>query len=1022
MSLKRIAAATLASMMLFSVTACSKNKGATTDNGYEDKSSVDFSSTPTADPTSGDVFWDFDLSEEDMKLYKGSYDILYNRITDRGYAITSLTGTYFGMFTRDSAIQTMAHLAYGDSDAARAILRYLLSYHTALDLKRGTHIIDEIKEEEYRNTYLNGKDSTAFNYYEEQTEPGAGHYLLNAPNNASATPFVTKKHSIDSVSAYLEGAAGATVKAEIYKNLMDASTIVGKGSYTFSTAGKGFVTIPLDASTALVPGDTYYLKLYATEGSGNVVWYGVTSAKAGYLKSWNYDKKAYGGNGWQELEVYTSFVIGESDTQITEDYQIVQRKSDMAIYMINAPENGGAQPFVPKNELIYGVEVHLDKSTNSDKVNVMICEDYQDFETAIAQTTYTFGEHASGWQSISFDAPVSVTPGKTYYLVVQATADSGRVVWNGTSVKCDCPKSFNYDKNVFGGWTGSNNYLAFEIISFPTEIVSKGFEARGKAASSVELELFAPKAGGTVKVEIRKDYADPKTTIGTAQAQVDKIGIGNYTLVFDEEVPVEFKDHYYIVVTLTDTAKGTRVMTDPTAAASSYAYGDGWKRVGYDFHVNAGFEVDKSPVITLDGKTAGVQEIPTDGELITTVKVLLSKDEGAKGKVKATLYKDYGANAQLIDSKTVDIEKLSVEAGWVSFAFDLPLVKTQKNGNYYVKLETVDAKGNVYWCGSTTIDNYETFIEKDGVKTVVAGEAGFEALQGIIRLLSDYTQTDATYMLIHAWVMYVNNNQGKPEDLEFIEQSYPIIKRFANYFLDNKFFNKKMNLILNPSLEHSKKGRYWIAYDLITNVFASQAFYELSFVAESMNDAEMKEHWMNYSKKIEGGIHKNLVTEVDGKKIYAEFYDAENNKMDFYNGISWVNFAPVAAEWYGMDLEIMKNTYEIYKKHAGIKMLGFDGLATDAFLGTDEIRRELIGKGVAWELMFCKMIGDTERVEEIVALELATSKKYKLDIYPESWTSQTTVSDPGNQEHCAWQVYAMSVVFPELTERGSALN
>jgi hypothetical protein len=142
--------------------------------------------------------------------------------------------------------------------------------------------------------------------------------------------------------------------------------------------------------------------------------------------------------------------------------------------------------------------------------------------------------------------------------------------------------------------------------------------------------------------------------------------------------------------------------------------------------------------------------------------------------------------------------------------------------------------------------------------------------------------------------------------------------------------------------------------------------------------------------------------------------------MTFYNGISWVNFAPVAAEWYGMDLEIMKNTYEIYKKHAGIKMLGFDGLATDAFLGTDEIRRELIGKGVAWELMFCKMIGDTERIEEIVALELATSKKYKLNVYPESWTSPHTVSDPGNQEHCAWQVYAMSIVFPELTLKGQA--
>ena len=169
------------------------------------------------------------------------------------------------------------------------------------------------------------------------------------------------------------------------------------------------------------------------------------------------------------------------------------------------------------------------------------------------------------------------------------------------------------------------------------------------------------------------------------------------------------------------------------------------------------------------------------------------------------------------------------------------------------------------------------------------------------------------------------------------------------------------------------------------------------------------------TEKIKNGIHKHLTCEIDGKTIYAEFYDREDN-MKFYEGISWVNFAPVAAEWYGMDVEIMKNTYEIYKTHAGIDMFGYKGLATDHFLGTTETRMEFIGKGVAWELMFCDMIGDTERIQEIVDLELATSKRYNLSVYPESWTSQTTVSDPGNQEHCSWQVYAMCVVFPQLTK------
>jgi len=954
------------------------------------------------------------ITEESAKLYKGSYDILYDRITDRGYAITSLTGTYFGMFTRDSAIQAMAHTAYGDYEAARSILRYMLSYHVELGLQRGTHIIEELKEEEYRNNYLSSKKDTLANYYDEQTEPGAGHFLINAPNNATATPFTTGERSIASVQAYLEIQSSATVVAQIYTDLMDPSTLVGQGSCRFEGSSKGWKTVSLDKEISVTPGKTYYLKLYAIEGSGRTVLYGVTSAKSTAKKCWNYDKNAYGGNGWQELGVYVAFIIGESGSEVTVDYKVSQRKADMALYLINEPNNGAAQPFVPKNNKIYSVDVHLDRSSGTDTVKAMICTDYNDLSTAIATATYTFGDTPNGWQNITFDSPVNVTPGKTYYLVVRGSADSGRVVWNGTTQNCDCPKSLNYDKNTFGGWTQSGNYLGFEIISYPTKTVAQSFEARGNTMGGVDLTVYSEKAGGKVTVEIRTDYADANSIIAKAQTSIDKAGENTYTLSFSKEVPMQYQDTYYLVVTFEGTDGYVRLMTDTGAAADSYAQGDDWARVGYAFLAHALFGVDREPIITLDGKTAGVQEIPCAGELITAVKVVLAKDKNAAGTLKATLYKGNSQKAQLINTKKIAIETLSEEADWLMIKFDLPLIKTQKNGNYYIKLETEDAKGNVYWCGSTTIDNHGTYLEKDAAYTVVKGEAGFEALKGVTRLLSNYTQTDATYMLIHAWVMYANNCKGTEEDKEFIEQSYPIIRDFANYFLSDEYYNKEMDLIYNPSLEHSKKGRYWQAYDLITNVFASQAFHELSSLAKDMGDSRNAGIWNAYAEKIKIGIHKHLTCEIDGKTIYAEFYDREDN-MKFYEGISWVNFAPVAAEWFGMDMEIMKNTYEIYKKHAGISMFGYNGLATDHFLGTTETRREFIGKGVAWELMFCNMIGDTERIAEIVQLELATAKRYNLSVYPESWTSETTVSDPGNQEHCSWQVYAMSVVFPQLT-------
>ena len=950
------------------------------------------------------------LSEEDMALYQNSYDILKNRITDRGYAITSLTGTYVGMFTRDSSIQAMAHIANGESDKARAILRYLLSCHAHLGLERGTHIIDELREETYRNDYLRGGDTEEpENVYDSQTSPGVAQFLLNAPNNTSVTPFVTQKRTASSVQVYLEGVRGAKVVAEISTDFRNDETILGRGEYTFDSASPGFKTIELDGAVTLVPGQTYYLKLYAPAGSGRVVWYGVNSGAAGWKKAWNYDLSAYGGSGWREVEVYTAFIIGEGQQQ-TSSWSVAQRTSEIAIYCIQAPNNGAAQAFIPKNDRIYSVEADLGKTKNGDTVKASIRTNYKDEATTVAETTYTFGAHESGWQSIVFDEPVPVTPGATYYLVLQTVGNSGRVVWNGT-LGGEGLNSYNYDVPSFGGWVEKPYHLAFEVLSFPTSVVAQSFTARGDTVKSVELELFAASAGGKVTVEIRENRADPTTALGKAEAAVSQVGTSTCKLTFDREIKAEKGKTYDLVVSFEGTEDTVRVLTDPAAPVYSYAYDGEWTDVGYEFLARVGFDVDREVLITLDGTLAGIQEIPALGETVTSVRALLSKKEGATGKLVATLTKGQGKSEQTIDIKTLDLSAIPDSAGWVTIAFDLPLFKQRSDGNYFLRLETEDASGDVFWHGSGTVDSYKTATEKNGVTKEIAGDAGFEALRGVLRLISDYTQTDTTYMLVHAWAMFVKENEGSEEDLAFIEQSYPLIKSFANYYLDTPgFYNKNLKLIYNPSLEHSKKGRYWQAYDLITNVFASQALHELSAIAAGMEDAEASEKWAAYAENVKDGIYANLVTEYGGRTIYGEFYDKEDN-MKFYPGISWVNFAPVAAEWYAMDTEIMRNTYEVYKEEAGISIFGFTGLATDATLGTDDIHREFIGKGVAWELMFCNMIGDTERVDEIMRLEQYTARHYNLSTYPESWIGESYVSDPGNQEHVAWQVYAVSRVF-----------
>lgn len=790
------------------------------------------------------------------QLHNNSYNILRDRITVRGYAITSLTGLYVGMFPRDSSIQAMAHIGHGDYHCARKILRYLLSYHSALELERTAHIIENINDEEYGNTYLT------------------------------------------------------------------------------------------------------------------------------------------------------------SDLEILDGYFVSQRKDEQGIFLVNAPYNRASQSFIPLNDVIYGVEVNLSKTYDTDKVSVYICTDPKDDSTAIASVDYVFGNNPSGWQTIYFNAPVNVLSGKEYYIMIVAHEGSGRVVWNGSTKSCADHRSYNFDYACFQGWEVKHYALAFEILSVPACTVAKHFLARSEELLGVQLSIYSNISGIKATVEIKEDLRG-NAVVAQQEFIIDNIGVQKYLLEFEEKLILQKGKKYFVLVTLPQNKAYCKVMTDPGRKSSTFGYDEKrrtWDRIGYNLLVDPIFDMDVTKVFDVSSGGCALQKIFTRGEKITGVKLFVSKKECTDGNIMVSLCKGYLDDLQILDTQKRDVSNLSENGGWEKFIFELPLKKTRSDGEYYIRVEGEKLNGSVYWCGSTDACLSGAYIEKDARIEKLSGSFAYEALRADFGLISNLNQADANYMLIHAWTNYVFNCDNSKEDSEFISASYPIICKFASYYLDNELYNNDLNLILNPSLEHSRLGRYWVAYDLITNVFASQSLFELSKIASALNDSDNSKKFLHYSERIKTGIYTNLVAELDGKMIYAEFYDAEHG-MEFYKGISWVNLAPVAAEWYGIDHEIMKNTYEAYKKHGAVNMYGFDCPASEATIGTGDITKEMIGKCIAWEMMLCSEIGDKKRLEEIIKVELETSVRNGNNVYPECWRSEDYITDPGNQEHCAWQVYAADKVF-----------
>ena len=304
----------------------------------------------------------------------------------------------------------------------------------------------------------------------------------------------------------------------------------------------------------------------------------------------------------------------------------------------------------------------------------------------------------------------------------------------------------------------------------------------------------------------------------------------------------------------------------------------------------------------------------------------------------------------------------------------------------------------------------------------------------IIRTYNAYhEQPDTTFFFLHAWYLFATQAPKTEANVTYIESSYAKIKEFANYYLDKGNLRSEYDLMYNESFEHSRDGSYWQSYDLVTNVYASQALHELAEYFKTSDPANSQK-WQEASTRIANGIHKNLTVEFQGSLMYAEFYGTKKKNIEtvpetekqFFPGFSWVNLAPMGCDWYAADPAILEHTYQTYLEYGSVKYTNPETrnrykmleVYTPTAFNVERPRRltngnHIIGKGLAWELMYCHKTGKTDRVESITAFIEESSKTF----YPEVWAYGGGVNDTGNQEQASWMLVAQKTMHPELNAK-----
>ncbi len=543
----------------------------------------------------------------------------------------------------------------------------------------------------------------------------------------------------------------------------------------------------------------------------------------------------------------------------------------------------------------------------------------------------------------------------------------------------------------------TDSSTALYRITSPTNRAAQSFTALSDTIAEISVSMKIPANSGKLRLSV--GTAPDDASVGSCEYAFSKAEAGWVTFRFEKPLTVKKNSTYYF--TIDAEANGNVVvMGKLNTAPASYnydlaAYG-GWRKQGgaMAFKVCATSTVTEDPDASLPALSYGasVGKIPVSRSLhrdlrdkyVTGLRLYLSANgtPAADETYTVTLKK----GDVVVDTLTRRISTLSEQAAPVDFLFCLPVTETDADADYTVEI-SAGCADRVVWYGPSENDLY--------YRANISDPAPY----------SRKIQVDGNYMLVNAYAIYALQADG---DDELTRAAYPLMRDYALYFTaeENGYFAES-GLLRNPNYEHSRNGRYWDDYDLITNCFASEAFHKMSAVAKRLGYKEDAENFSTLADTIAHAVHENLTCEFHGKTIYTELIALdEGGKV--YKGFSFVSLAPLAADWYATNAEIMANTYEMYLKYGTDNYGGHDMLAVVVTLDEDDNvlshGSHVIGKGLAWELHYLWQTGNTERLADM----LAFVDEWSRQTYPEVWVINGDLHDSANQEQASWMLYEIA--------------
>lgn len=296
-------------------------------------------------------------------------------------------------------------------------------------------------------------------------------------------------------------------------------------------------------------------------------------------------------------------------------------------------------------------------------------------------------------------------------------------------------------------------------------------------------------------------------------------------------------------------------------------------------------------------------------------------------------------------------------------------------------------------------------------------------------LISDEPQIDGQAHVLLAWARLALHRGHTP----FEDQTWPLVKTLMSRTSDREHletgrWSVETGLVRNISFEHSREGRRWDVWDLLTQSFVGAALTDMIRVARRRGENKLAQAWQIKRNLLQEGIRKNLTTVRNTRDTtYLEMRLPDGNGGMPYSGMGWVTLSPIAAQWEGLNHAILQNTVRTMQQTMQQTTQGITWMPTDGY-PDGRLSNEVVGKGIAWEMEYASAEKDYSRLSQLFALIKVVNAS--MPVYMEGgWLSgsnhkqsdhltaqeigamgQTTwqIKDAGNGEQTAWWCWAMA--------------